>query len=316
MDNLTHTLVGLALTETGLKRTTRLATATLVVAANLPDVDGLVYLFGGSTDGLAFRRGWTHGVLAMVLLPPLLVALLLGWDRLRGRKPGLRAAWLLVLAAIGVWSHPLLDLLNTYGVRLLMPFSRRWFYGDALFIVDPWVWLALLLGITLSRRRARVSTPAPPSAGRPAQLALGLVAAYALAMALASGYAVRSVERTNPDERATRSMASPVFGNPFQWDIVRAFGPGYEEGTLRLLPLDYTVLRNRSVRLLPETVVAAQTRAGAAFLAWARFPVYRVESAGDSLDVIISDARYEGRGTRSWARVTIRVPAVQRKERM
>jgi len=33
--------------------------------------------------------------------------------------------------------------MNTYGVRLLMPFDGRWFYGDALFIVDPWIWLAL-----------------------------------------------------------------------------------------------------------------------------------------------------------------------------
>jgi hypothetical protein len=31
---------------------------------------------------------------------------------------------------------------NTYGVRLLMPYSDRWFYGTALSIIDPWVWLA------------------------------------------------------------------------------------------------------------------------------------------------------------------------------
>ncbi len=30
-----------------------------------------------------------------------------------------------------------MDWLNSYGVRLLMPFSNRWFYGDALYIVDP-----------------------------------------------------------------------------------------------------------------------------------------------------------------------------------
>ena len=40
-------------------------------------------------------------------------------------------------------SHPFLDWLNTYGVRLLMPFSERWFYGDALFIVDPFLWIVL-----------------------------------------------------------------------------------------------------------------------------------------------------------------------------
>jgi inner membrane protein len=42
-----------------------------------------------------------------------------------------------------VLTHPALDWLNNYGMRWLMPFDGRWFYGDALFIVDPWVWLVL-----------------------------------------------------------------------------------------------------------------------------------------------------------------------------
>ena len=60
---------------------------------------------------------------------------------------------LLLLSAIAILSHPLLDTLNTYGVRWLMPFSGRWFYGDTLFIVDPWLWLALAAGVVLSRPR-------------------------------------------------------------------------------------------------------------------------------------------------------------------
>jgi len=154
MDNLTHTLAGLALAESGLKRATRLGTAALLLGANLPDVDVASYLFGG--NGLAFRRGWTHGVLAMAVLPLLLAGLLWSWQRMfPSFRQGIRPGRLLLLAAIGVWSHPLLDLLNTYGVRLLLPFSERWFYGDALFIVDPWVWAGLLLGILGSRRPAR-----------------------------------------------------------------------------------------------------------------------------------------------------------------
>ncbi len=45
------------------------------------------------------------------------------------------------LSYLGVATHPLLDWLNTYGIRLLMPLDPRWFYGDAVFIVDPWIWL-------------------------------------------------------------------------------------------------------------------------------------------------------------------------------
>ena len=66
MDNLCHTLVGAALAQSGLKRRTPLATATLLVAANLPDAD-VISLAWGSTTGLGFRRGWTHGVLALSL---------------------------------------------------------------------------------------------------------------------------------------------------------------------------------------------------------------------------------------------------------
>lgn len=41
LDNLTHSLVGALLGQTGLKRRTRLAMPALVIGANLPDVDGM-----------------------------------------------------------------------------------------------------------------------------------------------------------------------------------------------------------------------------------------------------------------------------------
>lgn len=147
MDPLTHTFLGAALADSGLKRRTALATATLVIGANLPDVDVLAYL-GGSDNALHFRRGHTHGVLAWIVLPIALTVAMLAFDRLRRRlsrkdRPPAVSRELLLLSALAVWSHPALDWLNTYGVRLLMPFDGRWFYGDALYIVDPWVWLTL-----------------------------------------------------------------------------------------------------------------------------------------------------------------------------
>ncbi|MEO1084814.1 MAG: metal-dependent hydrolase [Acidobacteriota bacterium] len=160
MDPLTHTFLGGALAESGLKRRSALATATLMLGANLPDVDVLSYVWG-SDAALGFRRGWTHGVLAMVVWPFVLTLLMLAVDRwLRRRRsdPGPPAdpRQLLLLYAVAIWSHPLLDWLNTYGVRVLMPFRGDWFYGDALFIIDPWVWLmlggVLFLAHSTSRR--------------------------------------------------------------------------------------------------------------------------------------------------------------------
>ncbi len=144
MDPIAHTLTGAALAAAGLRRATPLATAALVIGANAPDIDVLTG-FAGRYAALAMRRGWTHGVLAIAVLPFVVTALLLLWDRLRRRpdRAPARAGPLLGLAALAVISHPILDWLNNYGMRWLMPFDGRWSYGDALFIVDPWVWLAL-----------------------------------------------------------------------------------------------------------------------------------------------------------------------------
>ena len=86
MDNICHTLVGAALAQTGLKHRTRYGTATLLVGANLPDVDILSYAFGGGLAALSFRRGWTHGVLALVVLPLVLTGLVLLWNRAFGGR--------------------------------------------------------------------------------------------------------------------------------------------------------------------------------------------------------------------------------------
>ncbi len=136
MDNLTHALVGLAMGHAGLKRRTPLALTTLAVAANVPDID--VAVFATSTLPMYFRRGWTHGPIAMVVLPLVVAAAVVWWDRrVRQRRasppPPVVPREILLLAVLGTWSHPLMDYMNSYGIRLLMPFSGRWFYGDALY---------------------------------------------------------------------------------------------------------------------------------------------------------------------------------------
>jgi inner membrane protein len=332
MDNIAHTLAGLALAEAGLKRRTALGTATLAIAANLPDVDALMLVVGDGSDALAFRRGWTHGPIAMVVLPLLLAAAMVGWDRAFGDKPGRRhtpvnTGWLIVLATIGVLSHPLLDLMNTYGVRLLMPFSDRWFYGDALFIIDPWLWASLGIGVLLSRWRARRvrdasagvartrSTREVPTdtrwATRPAVIAIALFGAYATAMLISGRIGREAVSRSAPGESATRMMVGPVPVTPFRRDVVREVGETYEMGTLTFganvvyVPRA-TIDRRRNA---PGVAAASASRDGAKFLSWARFPYFRSEGVGDSIHVWMSDARYADVMGRGWASVVVTVPA-------
>ena len=160
MDPIAHSLVGASLSETRLGRLTALATPTLILAANAPDIDILSTAIGRDFS-LGFRRGWTHGVLALAVLPLVLTVLIVLVDhvfaRLRREPAKARAAPLIILSYIGVLTHPLLDWLNTYGIRLLMPFDDRWFYGDALFIIDPWVWLLIGTAVVLANTQSVVS---------------------------------------------------------------------------------------------------------------------------------------------------------------
>ena len=334
MDNLAHTLAGLALAEAGLKRRSALATATLVIAANLPDVDAITYLVGRDVDSLAFRRGWTHGPIAMLVLPLILTGVMIAWDRAVRHRPGRRhvpvnPGWLFVIALVGVLSHPLLDLLNSYGVRLLMPFSETWFYGDALFIIDPWLWATLAIGVFLSRRRARRERDAGAGIGtrrrssrevpiggrwvtRPARVAIILLIVYAGAMALSGRIGRAIVAQQSPmGAQATHAMVGPVALTPFRRDVVRAVGDQYETGTLIFEPsprfVRAAVIEKESAA--PGVAAAMRTRDGAAFLSWARFPRFITEEVGDSIRVRMSDLRYTDRAGRGWASVVVTVPS-------
>lgn len=295
-------MAGAALGHAGLKKQTGLATATLVIAANLPDVDAISGVFERS---LAWRRGWTHGPIGLAVLPLVLVLAMVAvdrWQAARGTRPRarapVRAGWLLALAYIGILSHPLLDLLNTYGVRVLMPFSERWFYGDALFIVDVWLWIALALGVYLSRRRERRGEL---WTARPAIAAIVAVAAYAGAMAAASVAAERYVARevVARGMRPVAVLASPVPINPFRRRIVFHAGDAFGFGDLRWTPSPRLTLEGD---LIPTNMAhpaiaaaAARDRRVADFLYWSRFPFADVREGGDVADVTIGDARYNRR---------------------
>jgi inner membrane protein len=155
LDNFTHTLTGVLLGRTGLKRLTGRATAALVIASNLPDIDSFIAPLWGEPS-IEAHRGFTHGVGGMVVLPFFTVAMILLWERLRPGKIPVRVGPLLFVAFIGGLFHSAWDWLTSYGTRLLEPFSNQWFYGDAWFIVDPWIWIALIVGLELSWRAERL----------------------------------------------------------------------------------------------------------------------------------------------------------------
>ncbi len=294
MDNLTHSLAGALLGQMGLKRLTGRAMATLVIAANIPDLDAIATVLG--TESLAVRRGITHGPPAMLLLPPLLTALVLAWDRWRpvASGPPVRPLALLLLAYLGTLTHPALDWLNSYGVRFLEPFSSRWFYGDTLFIIDLWIWMALGAGLILSRRRER--------AGRsdwrlPALTAGGAIILYIAANGLITADA-EAATNDQLDRRAVRSrqvVAAPAplafWNRQILWRSTGVYG----DGSYRL-GQGVSLGSTRPTRLDDARLAAVRDRPDvAAFLFWSRMPVV-VERGGHAY---LGDQRFLSRLTRA-----------------
>jgi inner membrane protein len=316
MDNVCHTLVGAALAEAGLKRRTALGAATLMIGANFPDIDVLAVPLGHSVD---FRRGWTHGVLALVVLPFLLTAIMLAWDRAvtapRARRAGAHQRRtpavpreLLLLSAVSILTHPTLDWMNEYGMRWLMPFDGRWVYGDTLFIIDPWLWGVLGLGVALARRLGP----------RLARVALVTSAVYVAAM-LALGAWSRAVAQralaAQGLEPVSRMMVSASFAHPLRRRVLVEEGARYHYGTLFLggrsrLALSRVIETHAST---PEAVAAAATAEGRRFLVWSRFPFYVIERTTERALVRIADARYSlGRRGGDWASVQVLLPPADR----
>jgi inner membrane protein len=147
MDNLAHSLVGLAAAKAGLERLSPGTTAVCLLAANAPDSDVAILLFTDRWTFLHYHRHITHsivGTLALALILPIVFWMV---DRLiarwRPRPPVVRPRGLILASLIVSATHPFLDWTNNYGVRLLLPWSSKWFYGDLVFIADPFIWLVL-----------------------------------------------------------------------------------------------------------------------------------------------------------------------------
>ena len=294
MDNLTHSLVGAVLGQAGLKRTTGLAMPALIIGANLPDVDAACFFWLEGTEHLAFRRGITHGPPALVLLPLVLAGILWGWDRWqakRGTRPEarlpVRFGWLYAMAFIGCLSHPFFDWLNVYGIRLLEPFSSQWFYGDTLFIIDPWLWALLIASVWVSRRREKGGG----EWARPAQFGIAAVMAYIGVNGAITwmNYTTRGV-MTEPYPVAYIAAPVPLAfwrrEQVAQIEDGRWISSDWDGATFR-----YGYVNSKAGQCkLPNLSAARRTNSQLdAFLFWSRAP-FAVRAADGS--VILYDARF------------------------
>jgi len=303
MDNITHSLVGWTLGQTGLKRKSRKGLAALILGANAPDID--VFLGWAPWAPLATHRGWTHSFLGGVLVLPLSLACVLWlldrWQQRRGQtfKSGLpmHFGWLVALSYIGCLTHPLLDWQTSYAIQLFSPFSDRWYHNDSLFILDVWIWLGLGGAIWLSRRReqrGQVDWPKPAIAAAAALLlyigANGALTAHAYDVPLVSA----------PHARPDVMIASPPPLAFWRRNLIWRQGHAIWRGDYDPLA-SWNALAGHSGPVADGMAnpIARQVLMGRADLArfrrWSILPMASVERHRCYVRVQYQDARFGGR---------------------
>src|SRR5205814_3334812 len=137
----------------GFNRTTALATATMTLAAEAPDLD-VFWSFKGPVVGFAHHRGFTHSFLGLIFVSALVTGFMYLVWRVRGwstKIPNLPPRWgmLFMFAYVAGLSRILLDYTNNYGVRPFWPFWEKWYSWDIVFIVEPTLLGILILGLVL-----------------------------------------------------------------------------------------------------------------------------------------------------------------------
>ena len=290
MFNSTHTLAGIALSRTGLDRLAPYATCTAVIAANLPDIDILTGLDGTATY-LDHHRGITHSLIGILLLS-LILSLSMSWfTRLKNRPAPFYKHFAIALLVMA--THPLLDWMNSYGLRPFLPFDGTWYRGDILFVIDPYLDLILLTAV-LWRPRAFVLAALLYIGG---MTGLHRVADHHLRQFQANSSGV------------LRSAVLPIEFNPFRWT-------GFLETSDGISRLSIDVVSGRIHQLdqfskgqsTPATAVARSTYTGKVFDNFARFAIIRTKSIPLGYRVLMTDYQFfrANAGTALAAEVLVR----------
>ncbi len=304
MEPITHFLTGAVLARAGFNRKTALATATMTLAAEAPDLD-VIGRFKGPVFAFEHHRGFTHSFLGLFLVSAAVVGFMYVVWRLRGRKtniPDLPPRWglLFLFAYIAGLSHILLDFTNNYGVRPFWPFWGTWYSWDIVFIVEPILYVILIAGLV-----------APLIFSGKKLLPGGRMAALVALICVAGLYAVRDHEHRSAVqalEGQTFDSAPPVRVSVYPYPLVFLRWYAVVETRDSFVTSDFYSLDRRlePKRVLeipkpPETpaaLAAEQSDFGRAYLAWAQYPLVTEEQAGPNTIVQFRDLRFDYPGMR------------------
>ena len=296
MEPVTHFLTGACLGRAGLNRKTALATLTLTLAAEAPDLDVLSRI-RGPAFGFAHHRGFTHSFLGVPLDAAVVVGFVYLIWRLGGRtltNPDLPPRWglLFLYACLAGLSHILLDFTNNYGVRPFWPFSEKWYSWDIVFIFEPIMFTCLLLGLIVPSFFALIDKEiGVPQRGPRGRLAATLALIAVVLLWTVRDYehrrAVNALEaRTYNGDEPLRASAYPGLASPFRW-----YGVVETSNFFVLAPVDSLHPEvdpgdagddKLQIRFKPEetpiTLAAKRSYLGRVYLDWAQYPIAETEA--------------------------------------
>lgn len=300
MDPVSHIVVSIAAGRAGLNRTTRLATPMLIVSGLAADLDWLTVFFGPRAF-LTGHRTVTHSLLGTAAIA-VLTALCF---TLAGRKHAgapIRFSRAIGICAIGASLHVLLDLTNSYGVKLFWPFTDRWFALDIMPAFDLLLLAILLSGILLPML-FRLVTDEIGARQKAKTGARGAIMAFALVLIYLCGrYVLHARALDLLTSRLYRGAvpvsvgAFPDSPTPFRWAGVVLT----DAALLRVdVPIAFAAFDPTTAKPFfkpepsPALDVARATATAQLFLSFARFPRARVERNDRGYHIEITDARFE-----------------------
>lgn len=275
----------------GLNRKTALATLTLTLAAEAPDID-VLGAFGGRSFAFAHHRGFTHSFLGVPLVAAVVVGFVYLVWRMRGRttnEPGLPPRWgvLFLFACLAGLSHILLDFTNNYGVRPFWPFWEKWYSWDIVFIYEPVMLGILILGLIAPSIFGLIDKEIGVRKRGPR----GRVAASLALIGVVLLWGVRDYEhrravnalaaRTYKDADPIRISAFPRPTDPFHWNgVVEApafFALAPVDSLTPEVDPDDRMEFHYKPEETPITLAAKNSYTGRVFLDWAQYPITETE---------------------------------------
>jgi inner membrane protein len=272
----------------------------LLASGMIADVDWVTRL-GGAETFLRGHRTVTHSIVGTVAI--IIAVAAASW--FAGRKYSkfaVRFFPALTICAIGAGAHLLLDLLNGYGVKLLWPFSPKWYAWDLADSVDSWILFFLLVGLLIPELFRLVleeigSKPKRHGRQRGAIVGLVLVVMVIAGRAFTHQRAIALLD--SREYRGQTPLVAATFprpSNPLLWsgvvetdnaviNLEVPLGPGREFdpelADVHFKPESSATLKN-----------AVKSSTAIEFLNFARFPLASVQPEGDGFQVRLRDMRF------------------------